>query len=72
MSDGVVVMVANATRAEDVNWDAATSAALRRCRAWGFDDVVPFSGYTRRFVKSGFWLDVYEFERKFQCLRRSQ
>ena len=72
MSDGVVVMVANATRVEDVNWNDATAAALRRCQAWGFRDVEPFSGYTRKFVQEGFWRDVYEFKRQYQCLGPSQ
>ena len=69
-ADGTVVMGATIDLfSGPVSWESAHGDALRRCQAWGYSRVEPFSGVRTRCIQHGMYgCDREEITRTYQCI----
>ncbi len=69
-SDGTILMAAETTLGDTVDWQAGSQVALDKCLAWGYHGVEPFSGI-RTFLVDEMTLfgprRLERLERKYQC-----
>ena len=69
--DGTVVIGANVSEFDRVNWDGAQAKARKRCTAWGYRDTEAFEGIRERCITPGGWWSgcaEKEVSRAYQCL----